>query len=44
MSTRLLQLQKKDARRVALVEEPRLRLLAKVTSIYDLFMTLSPAA
>jgi hypothetical protein len=36
MSTRLIQLQKKDARRVALVEEPRLRLLAKVTSIYEL--------
>jgi len=36
MSTRLIQLQKKDARRVALVEEPRLHLLAKVTSIYEL--------
>ena len=36
MSTRLIQLQREGERRVALVEEPRLRLLQKVTSIYAL--------
>jgi len=36
MSTRLIQLANGNARRVALVEEPRLRLLAEVTSIYGL--------
>ncbi len=36
MSTRLIQLANGNARRVALVEEPRLRLLAEVASIYAL--------
>ena len=36
MSTRLIQLANGNARRVALVEEPRLRLLAEVSSIYAL--------
>ena len=34
--TRLIQVQKRDERRVALVDEPRLRLLANVASIYSL--------
>ena len=36
MSTRLIQLKNGDVRRVALVEEPRLRMLAEVSSIYAL--------
>ena len=36
MATRLVQLQKDGLRRVALVEEPSLRLLADVSSIYAL--------
>src|SRR5215469_4289711 len=34
--TRLIQIQKGDERRVALVDEPRLRLLANAPSIYSL--------
>ena len=34
--TRLIQIQKGTERRVALVDEPRLRLLANVPSIYSL--------
>ena len=34
--TRVVQLQKGAARRVALVEEPHLRLLAEVASVYEL--------
>jgi hypothetical protein len=36
MSTRLLQLKNGDTRRVALVQEPHLRLLAEVSSVYQL--------
>src|SRR6266568_3709192 len=36
MSTRLLQLKNGDTRRVALVQDPHLRLLAEVSSIYQL--------
>src|SRR6266567_4975652 len=36
--TRLIQIQKDSLRRVALVEEPHLRLLANVSSIYELAM------
>ena len=36
MSLRLIQLKNDDTRRVAVVEEPKLRLLANVSSIYEL--------